>query len=314
MDDIDFLSALNEHLADTPLGFDAAPKISGDARSPHIWVVGLPRSGTTLAMQLLARHLNVGYVNNLMARFWCAPQTGAVLSRIVLKEMRPGSYSSSYGSTEDLAGPHEFSYFWKRLFGIQDDSDIRFSQLERETDWSKVQEVLTAIGSQFDGPMTYKAFYPAYFPEQFQSLFPNSLWIFISRPLLEVADSLTRAREAYYGERSKWLSMYAEGYQEYLKEPYWRQIALQIRDLSRIFLNEAPSKLPTDRVLHVSYGELCSDPRGFLERVIERAGALDLGSLDLRGALPESFAPAGVRSDSRTVSELRAGLAEVMGT
>jgi hypothetical protein len=226
--------------------------------------------------------------------------------------MRAESYSSSYGSTADLAGPHEFSYFWKQLFGVQDDSDIRFSQLEREINWGRVQQVLTAIAAQFVGPMTYKALYPAYFSERFQYLFPNSLWIFISRPPLEVADSLTRAREAYYGERSTWWSMYAEGYHEYLQEPYWRQVALQIRDLSRIYLNEAPEKLPTDRVLRVSYREMCLDPGEFLEMVIDRAGRLDMGNLDLRGCPPAFFEPGSVRSDFRTLLELQAGLEEVM--
>ena len=36
---------------------------------PTLHVVGPPRSGTTLLMQLLAAHLEVGYINNLIAAF-----------------------------------------------------------------------------------------------------------------------------------------------------------------------------------------------------------------------------------------------------
>ena len=48
-----------------------------------VFVVGLPRSGTTLLTQVLAYCLDAGYVNNFAARFWLAPVHGLRLSRLM---------------------------------------------------------------------------------------------------------------------------------------------------------------------------------------------------------------------------------------
>ena len=57
-------------------------------------VVGVPRSGTTLLAQLVASHLNIGCINNLIAAFWRAPVYGVRLSRKLL----PEKLTSSLGS------------------------------------------------------------------------------------------------------------------------------------------------------------------------------------------------------------------------
>ena len=43
---------------------------------PTLLVAGLPRSGTSLLYQCLASTLDIGYVNNIIARFWKAPVYG----------------------------------------------------------------------------------------------------------------------------------------------------------------------------------------------------------------------------------------------
>ena len=40
---------------------------------PIIFIVGVPRSGTTLLSQLLIEHLDIGYINNHIAKYWMAP-------------------------------------------------------------------------------------------------------------------------------------------------------------------------------------------------------------------------------------------------
>jgi len=64
---------------------------------PNIFIFGLPRSGTTLAYQLIANSLDVGYINNLMARFWLAPLSGIVLSLSIIGDKRDNSFISDYG-------------------------------------------------------------------------------------------------------------------------------------------------------------------------------------------------------------------------
>ena len=51
------------HSADLP-----GPETVGDVtRLPLVYIVGVPRSGTTLLAQILCSYLPVGYINNLIA-------------------------------------------------------------------------------------------------------------------------------------------------------------------------------------------------------------------------------------------------------
>ena len=74
-----FLDDLNLRLAT----FHDAEVTEQPEHFPTLHVVGPPRSGTTLLMQLLAAHLEVGYINNLIASFWRVPLYGIRLSKKV---------------------------------------------------------------------------------------------------------------------------------------------------------------------------------------------------------------------------------------
>src|SRR5688572_30011389 len=76
-----FLLQLNESIALMPLDEAVADSSS---QLPVVYIVGAPRSGTTLVSQLLAKYLDVGYINNLIARFWMRPLAGIRLSEICL--------------------------------------------------------------------------------------------------------------------------------------------------------------------------------------------------------------------------------------
>ena len=85
------------------------------ARLPLVYIVGVPRSGTTLLSQMLCGYLPVGYINNLIARFWLKPSVGIRLSKTVLGEeaRRHITLRSTHGTTEGASSPHEFGYFWR---------------------------------------------------------------------------------------------------------------------------------------------------------------------------------------------------------
>src|ERR1700756_2208637 len=71
-----------------------------EERYPTIHVLGLPRSGTTLALQLLVAHTDVSYVDHVAAAFWRAPATGLRLSESLRRHTRrPASYQSDFGRT-----------------------------------------------------------------------------------------------------------------------------------------------------------------------------------------------------------------------
>src|SRR5699024_1812237 len=93
-----FIHDLNDHLAP----FEEARYLELKETLPSVHVIGVPRSGTTLMTQLLCSYLDVGYINNLIARFWKAPVTAIRISCKLLGEHYESSLLSKYGKTHHI--------------------------------------------------------------------------------------------------------------------------------------------------------------------------------------------------------------------
>ncbi|MFB6307128.1 MAG: hypothetical protein ABEH43_09120, partial [Flavobacteriales bacterium] len=88
--------------------------------SPNInfFVMGLPRSGTTLLTQLLYNTLDIDCINHFVAKFWKTPLVGCYFSKYFLNNQNAINYSSKYAKSWQIRAPHEFSWFWHRAFLI----------------------------------------------------------------------------------------------------------------------------------------------------------------------------------------------------
>src|SRR4051812_14091764 len=102
LDVLDQIVALNARLPYEPRDY---PDCFG-----NIFIYGLQRSGTTLTSQVVARATDLGYVNNLIARFWISPAHGVYLSRHLGID-RNIDFQSAHGATEGISNVHEFGYF-----------------------------------------------------------------------------------------------------------------------------------------------------------------------------------------------------------
>lgn len=253
---------------------------------PTLHVIGAPRSGTTLLTQLIASHLNVGYVNNLIAAFWRAPVYGIRLSKKLLPRRLPSSYMSDFGRTYGIHEPHEYGYFWSSLLGYeemlqQDDS------FEQRIDWQRVRLVLTNMTHAFGGPVVFKSVLLGWHVARMQEILRKSYFARIRREPTQNAISLLRTRKEFLGSAEKWFSMKPAEYGWLKNEPYWRQVAGQVYYVEKS-VTEQIQESGGHNVLEVTYEELCQDPRGILRQVkelLERNG----GKVDYLSQPPQSF-------------------------
>mgnify|MGYP006412211417 FL=1 len=131
--------------------------IDVDDGHPLIIPFGLPRSATTLLTQVIISYFDVGYVDNIIARFWESPIYGIALSNALLKE-KHNSFSSNYGKTLEISSPHEFSYFWHKWMSIDSLYDLDIERIKRDTNWIGLSNILTQMSIEFDKPMVMKGF------------------------------------------------------------------------------------------------------------------------------------------------------------
>jgi hypothetical protein len=234
---------------------------------PLVFVFGLPRSGTTLITQLMAHCLDVGYVNNLVARFWLAPLTGIRLSKILLRDNGQTDFQSRYATTDGLTDIHEFGYFWRYWLKKETISAIvNAREREEEIDWASLKRTLLNIQHEFGKAMVFKNMFGAYHIGRFVKLMAKALFIYIERDPLDTAISILDARKKFYHDLNTWWSSYPPEYGELESLPYMEQIGGQVYYLRRFYSDQIET-VGSERVITISYRDVCANPIGVLERV-----------------------------------------------
>jgi len=273
-----FLQQLNERLAEAP---------SGNARPtrPTIFVSGGPRSGTTFMAQALSQFLDVGFIDNLAARFWLAPVTGFRLSRTMPREEQSGDFSSHYGRTA-APGIHNFHYFWMHLLKLDAVADLFSPPAERSVSWGAIRHHLAGLQDAAGKPFLFKGYYPSYFMADFAREIPKSVFVIMHRAILPQALSLYRAREAFFGDPTAWLSLHPPEIESILTLPPEEQIVAQIVGLRHFFddqVAQASGRLP---VVHVDYDRLVEEPEPTLGQLAAEIEGITGDRVPTTGIVP----------------------------
>ena len=267
IDELHFLEELNSslHHLENKLFIE-----STEENHPNIWIIGLPRSATTLLSQIIFNTLDIACTNNLVARFWETPLSGCMLSKAVLGNQKTESYQSNYARTDEIYSPHEFSYFWRTALKMDDLSSYNPLFAENMINWRKLQLTVFNMNRIFGKGMVFKLLeYVGYHIKKFEELFNKSLFIYISRNPRDVAVSIANARLKFYGNLNTWWASYPLDYQELKDKPYWIQIAGQIYYLTQMYQTGIQQIAPS-KVITISYEDLCHKPQQFLNEIIRR--------------------------------------------
>jgi hypothetical protein len=265
----ELLTAMNERLADAVL---PAPQPSAsDRRLPLIYVVGIPRSGTTILAQLLCRHLPLGYIDNLSARFWRRPSVGIALSKSILGPWgsREIALESRHGVTSGAQGPHEFGYFWRFWLRLDAATTHHLSnEQQQRLDHAGLTRALEAeILQSVGGPTLLRNPICGFHGNLLTELHPNSLFVWIRRSPLETARSILRCRMERFGSYAAWWSLKPSTWPfDGVKDPA-EEVTLQVLECCRELEQELPKSAAT---LHLDYEALCEDPWAALQLVRDR--------------------------------------------
>jgi hypothetical protein len=284
-DDEGFLEALNEDLQRRELALYGDYEIE----HPFVFVVGLPRSGTTLTSQLLAYCLDAGYVSNIAARFWLAPLHGIRLSRLIAGEEGETSFQSDYARTDGVLDIHEFGYFWrhwlrKRTF----DDVVHAREREDEIDWAGLRRTLANVQHELGKPFVAKNVLAAYHMPKVRDVLGPVVWVYVERDPLDVCVSILDARRRYYADPRRWWSYVPPEYPLLKDLDEWDQVAGQVHYLER-FYDRALAEVGDTAVVRIAYEELCGDPASLVAAVAAETAAAYGYPLATRAAPPPFF-------------------------
>lgn len=236
---------------------------TGQGEQPVCFIVGPPRSGSTLLYELLVTRFQCGYFSNFAKRLFRVPVAATWLCRRAMRD-RQGSFDSSYGELEGNAAPSEAGRIWAYWMPYAapyflDEPGVPVARMKRK---------LAAIGRISGQPMIVKnMILQSDFPLLLDT-FTNAIFIYIERDWADNADSLVRARQDKSSmDATGWWSLRPTGWETYADADAMTQSCAQVvlshRDLRLGFERlGAP-----ERVMKVSYETLCEQPEQVLSDV-----------------------------------------------
>ena len=264
-----------------------APNPDEPLRHPPIFILGAPRSGSTLAVQVLTDALNIGYMSNRHCQWFGAPALAEKLFRPISN--RPSSdYCSRHGVTQGLHAPAECGSWWYRFFR----SKPSYMSID-DVDRGKMRAFRRSIASlinALDRPILFKNLYASLRIQAIAHYLPESLFIVIHRNELDNGHSLLEGRAHIFGDYQTWWSMEPPEIEILKKLPPHEQVIKQIRHTYRIIDSDLKlSKVESKRRMDFTYEDFCDNPASIIEsvRLFMEQNGCQVRMRDI--VLPESF-------------------------
>ncbi len=236
-----------------------------------IFIVGPPRSGTTLLSQLVTYTLATCYFTNLASRLrvqgirrppvvlsaWLAKQ-------LKLIERREETFKSSYGRTQGWASPNDSAMIWGHWFSN------RFTGPDELTPEAQraVYQIVAGTEKVFDAPFVDKAAENSVRVGALVQIFPNALFLRCIRNPLAVAQSIYIARTQSGYPVDRWFSTRPKELQELRSKDLVEQVSGQVY-FTEQNITEGLSLVSPDRILPIEYKKVCYEPQNQVKRIAD---------------------------------------------
>ncbi|WP_161973864.1 sulfotransferase family protein [Hwanghaeella grinnelliae] len=285
-----------KHFSNKALGFfetDIYCRLTGQTypKYPPIFIIGAPRSGTTLFYQLLVQARAYGYISNWHCARHAAPGLWHSFTG-----WRPGKtsgdFASSGGRTKSPDGPSECGAFWYRFFPRNPHSAgrgaIPHGRLRQMT------ASVAALTQACDAPVIFKNVINSVRMAALDEAFPDCLFIEVRRDPERNAQSILAQRKLENGTYDDWWSVRPAGLTVSDQDDPVRQVFEQIEAVRKSVAADA-STLPDERFLSVQYEDFLEDTAATLARVdafVARHTMLPATRGQVPPSFPETKAPA----------------------
>lgn len=265
-------------------GFDKTASHQPPLPAPlqPVFLIGAPRTGSTLLFQALAQQLKIAYVSNLMALL---PRLMVRLCRVyphIASNYKAPLLPGEFGYVRGLLAPNEAGGIMRHWFD---------TELGPDHD-RKVSDTVAAITNAVDAPLFIKNQANTLRSEHLLRIFPGARFIHLRRSPLYTAQSLILVRRRLFGDDRHWWSVAPPGYESVLAEDPFYQVLWQNMKLDTIAA-EICSHCP-EHCCRIDYETFCEDPQAALDSLRKR--------LHLEGREEAPRLPGMQRSESRRLS------------
>ena len=228
-------------------------------RPPVIFIISLPRSGSTLAYQCFSSRFALNYLSNFSHFFFRLPLFANLISSFLFYLFgKTSSFSSSNGFVPGLLGHAEGLLFWSYWMNaaLEEQENADYSA------YSKRSNLLLSVFYALRG-FTGIPFLSAYLGHllclpRLSSCFPNAIFIRLRRCPILIALSLYYCLQQSH---SDWFSLFPQGCVPYRTQSDVIKVSSQVYWL----LKNLDALSNNENVFDCSYEQICYDPELVVE-------------------------------------------------
>jgi len=259
-----------------------------DDRAPQaIFVLGSPRTGSTLVYQLIVRVFGLPYIANLTNEAFAeAPIVGLALQRAAC---RPGDVNleSRYGKTTGAWQPSEGSAVMSRWFGGGHPSQ-RVSQAVKPEMAPHFRNTLSAARGLFGQPLVVKNAWNCFRVRHLAETLPLAAFVWIRRDIAGAAKSDLRARQAVHGDLTQCNSATPANVEALRQRPVWEQVVENQYEFNSAIETDLGG-FARQRHAVLWYEDLCRNPGDALSEIAVRCFTRD--GLKVNGSMVPEINP-----------------------
>jgi hypothetical protein len=232
-------------------------------RFPVLFVIGPPKVASTLFQQLTISTFSIGYVSNIIARFWLAPYFGAQLHKALWDDTFISSFRSEHGNTVGPLEPHEWGLFWRHWLKLE--GDDHYQRDYGAVDVNGLARKLAAIESVLGNPLIFDNVFAMANLDILSKLPGKILCIHARRDYYYVCGSILAARLKRYGSLDPFYGHRPQNMEtlKLIEDPV-EQVVLQ----SKAIDEEIEKSLKLFKKIDIftyDYQDLTSRPKGVMD-------------------------------------------------
>ncbi len=216
-----------------------------------VFIIGVPRSGSTILYQLLSNYLLITYPSNIVELMKETPFLGFLMHDIFFDSRPHNNFYSQYGNTDKLYAPVEGTFWYNWLDKTK--HHILPEDIDNDNK-QKFRNFMEAVLNRFSRPLLIKNLAFGMQLKLIKELFPEAKILYIKRDKFFNAQSLYLAYKKFNIPSDKLWSIRPPGYDQLLNLPLPEKVAGQMFFLEK----EIEANLPLfgDNVVILQYEEL----------------------------------------------------------